>query len=176
MGKPAPEFTLTVLDDAGKTRRLTKDDLAGKVVLIDFWATWCGPCLRELPEIAALAASYEKAGKPVVVVAVSEDRPPQEGTLRELVATTLTERKLELTRGPVAHVALDPEMALGQTFDIEALPTVFLLDAKGVVQAVHVGAAGDVREVLTRDIDTLLAGKSLVDAGEAEPGEEKKSR
>ena len=41
LGKPAPEFTLTVLDGPGKTRTITKAELAGKVVVIDFWATWC---------------------------------------------------------------------------------------------------------------------------------------
>jgi thiol-disulfide isomerase/thioredoxin len=163
LGKHVPEFTLTVLDAAGKTRRVTRDELAGKVVLLDFWATWCGPCLRELPEIAALIAQYEKAGKAVVVIAASQDRVPKEGTLRELVETTLAEQKLEMSRPAVGLVALDPEMALGQAFQIEALPTVFLIDGKGVVQAVHVGYQEDVRATLTKDIDALLDGKSLLD-------------
>jgi hypothetical protein len=58
IGKPAPEFSLTLLEGPGKTRTVTKAELAGKVVLIDFWATWCKPCLSELPEIQKLIESY----------------------------------------------------------------------------------------------------------------------
>lgn len=161
IGQPAPEFTLDVLEAGGATRRVTKADLAGKVVLLDFWATWCGPCLRELPEIAALIEEYNQAGKPVVVLAASQDRKPKDGAVRALVESTMKEHKLDLVRPPVGLVALDPEMALGQAFKVEALPTVFLLDKKGVVQGVHIGAGDDIREVLRRDIDALLEGKPL---------------
>ena len=58
VGKPAPDFTLTLLDGPGKTKTVTKAELAGKVVVIDFWATWCGPCMKELPEIQKLIDSY----------------------------------------------------------------------------------------------------------------------
>ena len=68
IGKPAPDFTLTLLDGPGKTKTITKAELAGKVVVIDFWATWCGPCLKELPEIQKLVESYANAKKEVMVV------------------------------------------------------------------------------------------------------------
>lgn len=171
VGKPAPEFSLTALDGAGKTRRLTKDDLAGKVVLLDFWATWCPPCLRELPEIARLVEAYAGAGKEVVIAAVSQDREPREGTVRALIEETLRKKDLALQRPPVGLVALDPEMALGAAFQVEALPTVVLLDAKGVVQAVRVGYREDVREVLARDLDALLAGQDLRERGAKPAGE-----
>jgi thiol-disulfide isomerase/thioredoxin len=58
VGKPAPDFSLTLLDGPGKVKTITKAELAGKVVLIDFWATWCGPCLMELPEIQKLIENY----------------------------------------------------------------------------------------------------------------------
>ena len=61
VGKPAPDFSLDVLDGPGKTRKVTKADLAGKVVLLDFWATWCGPCLVELPDVQELVESYARA-------------------------------------------------------------------------------------------------------------------
>jgi cytochrome c biogenesis protein CcmG, thiol:disulfide interchange protein DsbE len=66
-GDLAPAFSLKTLD--GKT--LTRDGLKGKVVLLDFWATWCGPCRMALPELKDLQA--KNAGKPLVIVSVSVD-------------------------------------------------------------------------------------------------------
>ena len=66
-GDLAPAFTLKTLD--GKT--LTRDGFKGKVVLLDFWATWCAPCRRALPELKDLQA--KNAGKPLVIVSVSVD-------------------------------------------------------------------------------------------------------
>ena len=80
LGKPAPDFTLTLLDGPGKTKTVTKTELAGKVVVIDFWATWCKPCLMELPEIQKLVESYANTKKELVVVALSQDDEPSDVT------------------------------------------------------------------------------------------------
>jgi thiol-disulfide isomerase/thioredoxin len=182
VGKPAPDFTLTVLDGAGKTKTLSKGDLAGKVVLLDFWATWCGPCLMELPEVQKLVEAYAKDKKDVRIVALSQDDQPNElAEVRKLVEKTLDEKKIKLTGTSVGLVGLDPSRSVGEAFQVNAYPTVVLLDGKGIVQAAHVGIPnGDLGEVgptLTKAIDTLLEGKSLApkpeEAAAGEPGKAK---
>ena len=179
LGKPAPDFTLTLLDGPNKTRTMTKADLAGKVVLIDFWATWCGPCLMELPEIQKLVEHYKSTTKTLLIVALSQDSEPQEiSEVRKLVEKTLADKKIDLTRGPVGRIGLDPSNSVGKAFDVEGYPTLVILDAKGIVQSAHVGynpdAAEPLHKTLATEIDALLEGKSLVGEKNKDAKETKK--
>jgi thiol-disulfide isomerase/thioredoxin len=175
--KPAPAFTLAVLDGAGKSRTLDLKDLAGKVVMIDFWATWCGPCLAELPEVQKLIEGYAKDKKDVVVVALSEDNDPKElAAVRKLVEETLEKKKIVLTADPVGKIGLDPSNSVGEAFKVEGYPTVVILDGKGVVRAAHVGYSPEVGKILSRDIDALLAGKPVPKKGDDEKEKDKEKK
>lgn len=158
IGKPAPDFTLDVIDGPGKYRKVSRADLLGKVVMIDFWATWCPPCLEELPDVQKLIEGYGKAKKDVVVVALSIDRTDAGDfdEARGKVDATLKERKVPLAveGNPVGLVALDPLNKIAGIYNVQAIPTVILLDREGVVRAVHVGLTSG--EVLTGEIDALL--------------------
>ena len=153
VGKPAPDFTLTLLDGPGKTKTMTKAELAGKVVVIDFWATWCGPCMMELPEIQKLIDSYANTKKEVLVVACEpgSTSPPRSAEVRKLVEKTLADKKINLTGNPVGRIGLDPSKSVGSAFEVEGYPTLVILDGKGIVQSVHVGFDPDAAEASQQD-------------------------
>ena len=119
----APAFALTTLDG----QYVTMDSLQGKVVLIDFWATWCGPCREALPHIREIARKF--AGQPLVVLSVSMDS--DDAKWRDFVSkngmTWLQYRDGRFT-GPMAT-----------RFDVTAIPSTFSIDADGVLEDQHVG-------------------------------------
>jgi thiol-disulfide isomerase/thioredoxin len=163
IGQPAPDFSIDVLDGPGKTRKLTRADLAGKVVMLDFWATWCPPCLEELPDVQKLIESYGKAKKGVVVVALSIDRN-ELGDLNEVrakVEETLAKRKVTLDApgNAVGLIGLDPLNKVAKDYDAGAIPFVVLIDAQGVVRSVHVGLTDGA--TFAAEIDALLEKKPI---------------
>ena len=117
VGQPAPDLRLTARDG----RPFALADLKGKVVLVDFWASWCGPCRKSFPALDSLAAEGQARG--LEVVGISLDETP------EAVTRFLAETPVRFT------IALDPSGGAAQAFQVEAMPTSFLLDRDGRVVA-----------------------------------------
>lgn len=123
-GMVLPEFALTTLDGS----RLTTASLRGKVVIVDFWDTWCGPCLRALPHLKELSAAHPDE---VVVVAIALG---QEGEAKVRQVTA----RLEL---PFAVAMFEVQGNLVPAFgNVDQLPTTFLIGPDGVIRRRWVGA------------------------------------
>jgi len=119
----SPNFTLLSLD--GKT--VSMQALQGKVVLIDFWATWCGPCKQALPHLKEIVEKFK--GQPLIVVSISLDA--EEPTWKNFVAAngmTWIQYRDGGFDGPIAS-----------QFNVKAIPTTFTIDANGFVQDQQVG-------------------------------------
>jgi peroxiredoxin len=122
-GNPAPDFTLRNL--AGQEVKLA--DLRGKVVLVNFWATWCPPCREEIPSMDRLNRAM--AGKPFQMLAISID----EGG-KEAVEAFFSKA------GVALPTLLDPGQKTGKQYGITGVPETFIVDKKGVILKKVVGA------------------------------------
>lgn len=123
------DFTLT--DQYGKTHKLS--DYEGKVVFLNFWATWCPPCKEEMPHIEQLYKDYKKNNEDVVILGVASPNLGREGS-REHVINFLKEE------GYTFPVALDEDGALAYQYGINAFPTTFIIDKEGYVTQYIPGA------------------------------------
>src|SRR5580704_7437519 len=137
--KAAPEFVLK--DSDGKTVHLS--DYKGKVVLLDFWATWCAPCKVEIPWFMEFEQQYKDKGFAVLGVSMDEDG--------------WTAVKPYLERIKVNYrIVLGNDKVGDQYGGVDSLPTTFLIDRQGRIAATHVGLSGG-KEDFRNDITNLLA-------------------
>ena len=122
----APPFTVTALDGS----KFNLDAMGGRVVLIDFWATWCGPCNEELPHMKKLAHDF--AGEPLVIISVSwdSDEPKWKDFINKNEMTWVQYR--------------DADHHLSNLFGINAIPHYFTIDSDGVLTAEILGEGFDV--------------------------------
>lgn len=122
IGRLAPDFTLSDLD--GNWFRLS--DLRGKVVFVNFWATWCPPCRAEMPEMEAVYQEYKDKNVVVVGVDISES----EDEVRQFVGEG----------GYNWTFVIDTTGVVMESYDITAIPTSIFIDREGVIRAVNIGA------------------------------------
>ena len=162
IGAPAPQFAFDLLGEGGEgdPESVRSLDFEGKVLLLDVWATWCGPCLRELPEVSALLDAYIERGDSaddLRVVFLSIDRPTGEAAEHaETLRAFLVEHDLDLRRPPLAAVGLDPDGKVARAFGVKAIPSAILIGRDGNVRAAFTGFEPDLRRRLTEAIDDAL--------------------
>ncbi len=143
IGQPAPPFELDLLS-GGKAR--LSDHLGKDIVLLDFWATWCPPCVRALPLLVDVAEAYREKG--VVFYAVNQQEDAK------TVERFLKAQKLSMP------VAMDAKGEVGDLYGVTGIPQTVLIGRDGLIADVHVGFAPDLKEILSERIDELLAGGS----------------
>ena len=129
IGKLAPDFTLTGLDG----QEVSLSSLHGKAVLLNFWASWCGPCRLEMPFFQEI---YEKwTGKEMVLLAVNLQEDPAE--VREFVESA----------GYTFPVLLSPGNDVPLAYNIRGIPATFFVDADGVIRDMKIGAFFNIGEI-----------------------------
>jgi len=153
IGQQAPTFEVQSL--VGDPFKLA-DHLGQKIIVLDFWATWCSPCTAALPGLARVSKQFE--GQDVLVYAVNQ------GEEAEVVQRFLSKAELELS------VLLDFQGSIGEMYAVDGIPMTAVIGKDKRVQVVHVGFSQGMEKKLSREIGQLLRGEDLAarTAGEAE--------
>jgi thiol-disulfide isomerase/thioredoxin len=129
----APNFSLPT-----KAGTLALTDLKGKVVYLDFWASWCPPCRKSFPWMNEMEHRYSRQGLTVVAVNLDKDH--------ELADKFMNEVPAKFT------VAFDPEGTVAESYHIPGMPSAFIIDRNGKIQAIHIGF----REEDSADLEASL--------------------
>ena len=135
---PAPAFSLK--DKAGQVRTLA--EFKGRVVLVDFWASWCGPCKASFPALDSLHEELHGEGLEVVAINVDEDRKDAQAFLEG--------------RSPSMTVLFDSQGRSPEDFKVEGMPSSFLIDREGNVRFQHMGFTEQTKADFRREIAFLL--------------------
>lgn len=124
VGHPAPAFTLATLDGAEFT--LSSDAANGErtPIVLNFWATWCGPCRNEMPALQAAAENY-RGHVAIIGVDQMEDKATVQAFVDEL--------------GITFPIPMDADGAVGERYNVRGLPTTFFIDRNGVIQQIWTG-------------------------------------
>ena len=146
VGAEAPDCELPLLE--GGHQKLSEIE-GKKVVVLDFWALWCAPCLEALPSIDKVATKF--ADHDVAFFAVNL------GDETEEIRKYLDQHELKLP------ISIDPKSELSELFHAESIPMTVIVDKQGVVQVVHVGFGSSLEQTLSDEIEAVLEGEQLAE-------------
>ncbi|SJM92698.1 TlpA family protein disulfide reductase [Crenothrix polyspora] len=140
IGQSAPQFTLPTLQQGQPTALKEK---LGKVIYLDFWASWCAPCRTSFPLLNKLHEKLKAQGFEVIAVNLDEDKAKAEKFIQEI---------------PVGFTVLhDSKGEWADQYVVESMPTSFIIDKKGVVQHIHHGFTATDIDELEKKVSELLA-------------------
>jgi len=142
--RPAPGWSLTYLDK----KPVSWDEFKGKVVVLDFWGSWCGPCRMELPIFQAVYERYKDKG--VVFLGMNFERPVQGKDLRDVAREFMEHNKYTFP------VVVDHEQVATAAYNVSGFPTVYLVDRTGNIRYKNVGVTEGIETILQDQIDSLL--------------------
>jgi thiol-disulfide isomerase/thioredoxin len=137
----APDFTLRTLDG----REITLSELRGKVILLDFWATWCSPCRESIPHLIQLYKTYQKSG--LVVIGMNMDRGDIDNVRHFIMSMDIPY--------PIVVTSNDVDRNYGVT----SLPTTILIDKKGRVREKIRGFSSEIAKQITAKVQDLISEK-----------------
>lgn len=135
---PAGNFTLK--SAAGQNIKLS--EFRGQVVLINFWASWCGPCRQEMPHLDAIHKKYKSLGFTVFGVNVEQDREMADKILRDIPVTF--------------PILFDDENTVSKLYDVDAMPVTILVDRNGEVRFMHKGYRPGYEEEYEKQVRALV--------------------
>lgn len=138
-GSQAPEFSLENMD--GDTIQL-KDYIGKNIIILDFWATWCGPCRQVIPMVAEVAEYFKKEG--VILFTVNQRETP------EKIKAFLTSQNLSVT------VLLDKTGQAGMQYQVTGIPKVIIIGKDGLIKEIYGGMAPNMKELMIERIKSLL--------------------
>ncbi|WP_437602681.1 TlpA disulfide reductase family protein [Sorangium sp. So ce590] len=142
IGSAAPELAAEVVSGEGPS---TLKDASGKVVIVDFWATYCHPCRKSFPKYQELV---ERFGGDLAVLAVALDAP-EDASKEQLV-------EFADEAGVKFKILWDKDQSAAKNYNPRRMPTAFIVDRSGVVRHVHAGYEDGEEEKISREIEALL--------------------
>jgi len=146
VGKAAPDFKIDLV--GGGTLDLA-DHKEKSIVILEFWATWCAPCVKGLPIVSEIANTYKDRG--VHFFAINQNEEP------EVIQAFMKKKNLANVK-----VAVDRDGKVAGKFGLAGIPFTIIIGKDGKVQAMHMGLAADFKERICSQLDMLLSGKTLV--------------
>jgi len=143
VGNPAPDFSVKAL--VGGKGTVSLKSLRGKVVLVDFWGTFCEPCKKSFPKLQDLNTKYASSG--LSIVGISEDEADDKDKIPGFADTY----------GAKFTIGWDEDKSVAKSYKPQTMPSSFLIDRKGVVRYAHVGFHDGEEVEVEKEIKELLA-------------------